>query len=184
MIQQYKHRIIQFYLCKFHHLRPTIYIFVPWKFIFTLLMFTFFAVQFFRFTFVSASDGHTLPFAIAQPESIAQQKSARIQQGEAGTRHSHPPQRGWPKKMSVGRTTETGRKFGSTDRRQKGVRRPHHRNRQKIRQHRPTAKRCPSTTPPRPAENSARTGRPQKGVRHPHPIHHHSPHHQPHITSK
>lgn len=109
-------------------------------------MFTFFAVQFFRFTFVSASNGHTLPFAIAQPENIARQKSVKKQQDEAGTRRSHPP---------------------STWMAEKNVRRPHHRIRQKIRQHRPTAKRCPSAAPPKPAENSARTSRPQKGVRRP-----------------
>lgn len=50
------------------------------------------------------------------------------------------------KKASAGRTTETGKKFGSTDRRQKGVRRPPHRDRQKIR-HAPADRKKVSATP-------------------------------------
>lgn len=65
--QNYKFRLQEVYFCKSSFLHHRIYIFVPHWFIFTLLTFTFFAVPFFSFTFVSAQKSKRIMCVIDQP---------------------------------------------------------------------------------------------------------------------
>ena len=65
--QNYKFRLQEVYFCKSSFLHYRIYIFVPHWFIFTLLTFTFFAVPFFSFTFVSAQKSKRIMCVIDQP---------------------------------------------------------------------------------------------------------------------